>query len=121
MDSRQISLTTPAPTNTKGVVLDYHAITEEAFISSIDSELTKVEHFTLRKVMQLRNILDDIERKIKEETFHMDEESIDGLQRLADDVATKFLTLEKYVNINFMGFHKILKKHESNIVALCIT
>ena len=34
------------------------------------------------------------------------------MQKLADDIATKFLTVEKYVNINFMGFHKILKKHD---------
>ena len=40
-----------APTNTKGVVLDSTTITEEAFLSCIDSELTKVEGFTLRKVM----------------------------------------------------------------------
>lgn len=113
MDSRQISLTTPAPTNTKGVVLDSTTITEEAFISSIDSELTKVEQFTLRKVTQLRNTLHDIEHTIKEmlPTIN-DEEESDTLQKLADDVASKFLTLEKYVNINFMGFHKILKKHD---------
>lgn len=117
MDNRQISLTTPAPTNTKGVVLDSSTITEEAFISSIDSELTKVENFTLRKVTELRNTLHDIEHKIKEASPTLidedeDEDESPGLQTLADDVASKFLTLEKYVNINFMGFHKILKKHD---------
>lgn len=29
-------------------------------------------------------------------------------QKLGDD----FLALEKYVNLNYMGFHKILKKHD---------
>ena len=111
MDSRQVSLTTPAPTNKKGIVLDSATITEEAFISSIDSELTKVEHFTLRKVTELRNQLDEIENKLKEISLQ-DEEETDSLQKLADDVASKFLTLEKYVNLNFMGFHKILKKHD---------
>ncbi|GFH44556.1 hypothetical protein CTEN210_01030 [Chaetoceros tenuissimus] len=111
MDSRQVSLTTPAPTNKKGIVLDSATITEEAFISSIDSELTKVEHFTLRKVTDLRNQLDEIEQKLKEISLQ-DEEETDSLQKLADDVASKFLTLEKYVNLNFMGFHKILKKHD---------
>jgi SPX domain-containing protein involved in vacuolar polyphosphate accumulation len=111
MDSRQVSLTTPAPTNTKGVVLDSATITEEAFISAIDSELTKVEHFTLRKVTELRNILKDIETKLKEISLN-DEEEVDSLKKIADSVAYKFLTLEKYVNINFMGFHKILKKHD---------
>ena len=111
MENRQVSLTTPAPTNTKGVVLDRSTITEEAFCSCLDSELTKVEHFTLRKVTDLRNILDGIEKKIKEISIP-DLQEIDELQKLADDVAQRFLTLEKYVNINFMGFHKILKKHD---------
>jgi len=111
LESRQISLTTPAPTNTKGVVLDSTTITEEAFLSCVDSELTKVEAFTLRKVMELRNKLDGVEIKIKQLSLN-DEEEVDICQKLADDVATKFLTLEKYVNINFMGFHKILKKHD---------
>lgn len=111
MDSRQVSLTTPAPTNTRGVVLDPATITEEAFISAIDSELTKVEHFTLRKVTELRNTLKEIETKLKEITIS-DEEDVDSVKKIADNVAQKFLTLEKYVNINFMGFHKILKKHD---------
>ena len=109
----QVSLTTPAPTNTKGVVLDSTSITEEAFCSCLDSELTKIEHFTLRKVTDLRNQLDDIETKIKGGSA-FDEEETNNLQILADEVAKKFLTLEKYVNINFMGFHKILKKHDKH-------
>lgn len=91
--------------------MDRSTITEEAFCSCLDSELTKVEHFTLRKVTDLRNILDGIEKKIKEISIP-DLQEIDELQKLADDVAQRFLTLEKYVNINFMGFHKILKKHD---------
>jgi SPX domain protein involved in polyphosphate accumulation len=37
------------------------------------------------------------------------------LEANADEIATEFLRLEKYVNINFMGFHKILKKHDKNL------
>jgi len=33
-----------------------------------------------------------------------------------DEVAEQFLRLEKYVNINFMGFHKILKKHDKYVM-----
>ena len=32
-------------------------------------------------------------------------------QRIGDE----FLQLEKYVNLNYMGFHKILKKHDKNL------
>jgi SPX domain protein involved in polyphosphate accumulation len=33
----------------------------------------------------------------------------------ANTIADEFLRLEKYVNLNFMGFHKILKKHDKNL------
>ena len=59
----------------------------------------------------MRNKLDGVENKIKQLSLN-DEEEVDICQKLADEVATKFLTLEKYVNINFMGFHKMLKKHD---------
>ena len=39
---------------------------------------------------------------------------IESTRESADSVAKSFLILEKYVNINFMGFHKILKKHDKN-------
>ncbi len=110
-DNRQVSLTTPAPTNAKGILLDAASVTEEAFFSCMDSELTKVEAFTLRKVTELRNLINDTDSKLRGLNIN-NEEAVAGLQAQADDIAMKFLTLEKYVNINFMGFHKILKKHD---------
>jgi SPX domain protein involved in polyphosphate accumulation len=110
-DSRQVSLTTPAPTNAQGVQLESASVTEEAFFSCMDSELTKVEAFTLRKVTELRNLIADTESKMRDLDI-TDETAVNNLQAQADDIASKFLTLEKYVNINFMGFHKILKKHD---------
>jgi SPX domain protein involved in polyphosphate accumulation len=77
----------------------------------MDSELTKVEAFTLRKVTELRNLIADGYAKLRT-LDHSDEEAVAELQTEADEIASKFLTLEKYVNINFMGFHKILKKHD---------
>lgn len=35
----------------------------------------------------------------------------------ADTIGEDFLRLEKYVNLNFMGFHKILKKHDKYLKA----
>ena len=32
-----------------------------------------------------------------------------------DEIAQHFLKLEKYVNLNFTGFHKILKKHDRHL------
>ena len=117
-DNRQVSLTTPPPTNAKGIVVDSGHVTEENFFSCMDSELTKVEAFTLRKVTELRNLIHDTDDKLHElnRTTITDEERkqevVSEIQAQADDIASKFLILEKYVNINFMGFHKILKKHD---------
>ena len=44
----------------------------------------------------------------------MNDAQIETCRESADAVAKSFLILEKYVNINFMGFHKILKKHDKN-------
>ena len=77
----------------------------------MDSELTKVETFTLSKVTELRTQLHGIENKINL-TDLVDELDVHEASKLTDKVAEDFLTLEKYVNINFMGFHKILKKHD---------
>ena len=36
-----------------------------------------------------------------------------------DKAADEFLKLEKYVNLNFLGFHKILKKHDRRLPNPC--
>ena len=36
-----------------------------------------------------------------------------------DDIAAEFLRLEKFVNLNFTAFHKILKKHDKRLPNPC--
>ena len=99
-------MTTPPPTNARGLAQAINTITEESFLKKIDHELTKVEDFTLSRVTELRNKIKEAENMIAENTGN------DKVTELADSIADDFLRLEKYVNINFMGFHKILKKHD---------
>lgn len=106
LENRQISLTTPPPTNARGLAQAINTITEESFLKKIDHELTKVEDFTLSRVTELRNKIKEAEDMIAGNTDN------DKVTELADSIADDFLRLEKYVNINFMGFHKILKKHD---------
>lgn len=106
LENRQISLTTPPPTNARGLAQAINTITEESFLKKIDHELTKVEDFTLSRVTELRNKIKEAEDMIVGNTGN------DKVTELADSIADDFLRLEKYVNINFMGFHKILKKHD---------
>lgn len=120
--TREVSLTAPPPTNAAGrqLTADDSPLTEEDFYSTIDRELAKVESFTLQKVTELRNQIDTLERTVQEYTTSsvgkkIDNEAlIETTRESADSVAKSFLILEKYVNINFMGFHKILKKHDKN-------
>jgi SPX domain protein involved in polyphosphate accumulation len=108
LENRQVSLTMPPQTNARGLAMDNTTATEESFLKLIDAELSKVEKFTLEKVTILRQKIADAEgmddRKDKEK-----------MRKLADTIADDFLRLEKYVNLNFMGFHKILKKHDKKL------
>mmetsp|Transcript_3126 Transcript_3126/g.5136 ORF Transcript_3126/g.5136 Transcript_3126/m.5136 type:complete len:748 (-) Transcript_3126:127-2370(-) len=126
--TREVSLTAPPPTNAAGrqLTADDSPVNEEDFYSTIDKELAKVESFTLQQVTELRKQIDNVENEVKgwvtsttataaTSTGHkMNESQIESSRESADTVAKSFLILEKYVNINFMGFHKILKKHDKN-------
>ena len=92
------------------------AITDETFFRQMDAELAKVEQFTLTQVNKLREEIDVIEQTLKSpadvQSAAADRSKI---QTMVDAVAEEFLHLEKYVNLNFMGFHKILKKHDKYV------
>ena len=113
--TREVSLTAPPPTNAAGRQLTAAegVVTEEDFYSCIDAQLVTVEAFTLEKVTELRSNISSLEKEVvglnKE-----NEAEVERTREKAEAVAKSFLILEKYVNINFMGFHKILKKHDKN-------
>ena len=86
------------------------AITDETFFRQMDAELAKVEQFTLTQVNKLREEIDVIEQTLKSTA-----DDRGKIQTMVDSVAEEFLHLEKYVNLNFMGFHKILKKHDKYV------
>lgn len=88
--------------------MDNTTVTEESFLKLVDTELSKVEKFTLEQVTELR-------RKIVDAEGMDDSKDKEKMTKLADTIAEDFLRLEKYVNLNFMGFHKILKKHDKNL------
>ena len=100
-------MTVPPQTDARGLAVTNKTVTEEEFLRKIDFELAKVEKFTLQQVGEMRSKIDAIEAMSeREEKYSMEK---------ADEIANDFLRLEKYVNINFMGFHKILKKHDKNL------
>eukprot|EP00535_Pseudo-nitzschia_heimii_P008022 CAMPEP_0197179168 /NCGR_PEP_ID=MMETSP1423-20130617/4214_1 /TAXON_ID=476441 /ORGANISM="Pseudo-nitzschia heimii, Strain UNC1101" /LENGTH=735 /DNA_ID=CAMNT_0042629045 /DNA_START=53 /DNA_END=2260 /DNA_ORIENTATION=- len=111
LQNRQISMTVPPQTDARGLAVTNRTVTHEEFLSKMDFELGKVEKFTLQTVGNLRSKIEALERIAGDESkddqkLHMDR---------ADEIANDFLRLEKYVNVNFMGCHKILKKHDKNL------
>lgn len=98
----------PPQTNARGLAMDNTTATEESFLKLVDAELSKVEKFTLEKVTILR-------QKIVDAEGMDDTKDKEKMRKLSDTIAEDFLRLEKYVNLNFMGFHKILKKHDKNL------
>eukprot|EP00578_Thalassiosira_sp_NH16_P025866 CAMPEP_0181087768 /NCGR_PEP_ID=MMETSP1071-20121207/6443_1 /TAXON_ID=35127 /ORGANISM="Thalassiosira sp., Strain NH16" /LENGTH=741 /DNA_ID=CAMNT_0023169667 /DNA_START=113 /DNA_END=2338 /DNA_ORIENTATION=- len=115
-NTREVSMTAPPPTNAAGRMLtsDDSPVTEEDFYSCIDAQLARVEAFTLEQVTALRSDITALELTELVGLNKDDEKEVDRIRERADAVARSFLVLEKYVNINFMGFHKILKKHDKN-------
>jgi len=117
LQNRQVSMTIPAQTDSRGLAVANSTVTEEEFLRKMDFELAKVEKFTLQKVSELRTKIESVEKSGNESG------KADGtttaadivLMEKADEIANDFLRLEKYVNINFMGVHKILKKHDKNL------
>lgn len=122
LNLRQMSLSIPAQTNSRGQAATFDGATEETFLKALDAEMAKVEKFTLQKVTDLRDKIQTLEQNIKASNGNNNTQSKDPLAKdmdqlmvQAEDIAEDFLRLEKFVNINFMGIHKILKKHDKHL------
>lgn len=111
-------MTAPPPTNAQGLDTSKVPITQENFLNLVETDMVRIEKFTLSQVTLIRNKLSEVEAQLKN-TGPKGEPSWNEKQvsKLADEVANDFLRLEKYVNINFMGFHKILKKHDKHVTS----
>ncbi|KDD71948.1 hypothetical protein H632_c4120p0, partial [Helicosporidium sp. ATCC 50920] len=95
---------------------------EERFFQSLDAEVDKIGQFTAGLVATLRERLQAVSRQAQieaaggpagaSEDAEASSERRESLLTEAKAVGDEFLKLEKYVNLNYMAFHKILKKHD---------
>ena len=71
--------------------------------------------------METRDKLQTVEKEISSMPNDENGNPIvpDDIVDRVDEAAEIFLRLEKYVNINFTGFHKILKKHDKRLPNPC--
>ena len=81
---RQVSLTMPPQTNARGLAQSNSSATEETFLKLIDSELTKVEKFTLERVTELRTKIREVEQMPMEKDGASNREAI---SEKADEIA----------------------------------
>lgn len=81
---------------------------EESFFELLEAEVSKVGAFTAKLVEKLKQ---DI-KKIQGEAEDAAPEQYDALRKEAKTIGDEFLALEKYVNLNYLGFHKAVKKHD---------
>lgn len=109
------SLTVPLPTNRAGMPdFSTKQATQEEFFVTLESEMRKIEQFTKKQVQQIRAVMERIEAQVGSANLS-DDHVIQELRGQVDEVGESFLKLEKYVNLNFTGFHKILKKHDRRL------
>ncbi|KAG2429574.1 hypothetical protein HXX76_010809 [Chlamydomonas incerta] len=99
---RTTSLTVQRYNNTKDS-------SQELFFRRLERDVEKVNKFTNKLVEEMRASLKSLNSKAEKET---DQDKKDDLLKEAQRIGDDFLGLEKYVNINYLGFHKILKKHD---------
>ncbi|KAF5830825.1 VTC domain-containing protein [Dunaliella salina] len=82
---------------------------EEKFYTKLEGEVERVNNFTSQLVGALRTSLKSLSGRVEKESSKDNQEQ---LLAEAKRIGDEFLALEKYVNLNYMGFHKILKKHD---------
>ena len=110
------SMSVPRPTNAAAqpITMD---VSHESFYNILESEMRKIDKFTTDMIDSIRTVLLEVEVKI--ETHELSHPSMGDIRVRVDNSAQDFLKLEKYVNLNFTGFHKILKKHDKRLPNPC--
>ena len=135
------SLSVPVPTNAAGVATkdagkryrsntlqnpdeEDDEVSHDDFFNLIEKEMKKIEKFVLMEVKNIRNNL----RSADTDATNLNENVKDvpvlekgrkELRERVKEIGQVFLRLEKYVNMNFTGFHKILKKHDRRLSNPC--
>ncbi|KAF6262836.1 VTC domain-containing protein [Scenedesmus sp. NREL 46B-D3] len=86
---------------------------EERFFQKLEAEVEKVGKFTQRVVAELRQRLSNLQPKAdRAAASEGRSEEKERLMEEAKLIGEDYLQLEKYANLNYMGVHKILKKHD---------
>eukprot|EP00696_Hemimastix_kukwesjijk_P015625 gnl/Hemi2/3849_TR1352_c0_g1_i1.p1 gnl/Hemi2/3849_TR1352_c0_g1~~gnl/Hemi2/3849_TR1352_c0_g1_i1.p1 ORF type:complete len:751 (-),score=282.81 gnl/Hemi2/3849_TR1352_c0_g1_i1:75-2207(-) len=91
---------------------------ERDFIQAMEAEIAKMNDFTVTKGNEFRARVSELERQAEALVALGDSVTEDQRQALRDDadrIGRELLRLEKFVNLNYTGCRKILKKHDKTL------
>ena len=98
-------------------------LTQETFYNVIEQEMRKIEVFTKKQVADTRLKLKEIQKELMGFNYNEEDEAsvlqTKVLRGKLEAIGENFLKLEKFVNLNVTGFHKILKKHDRRLPNPC--
>ena len=111
-----------------------HAWTEEderRFVSKLEEELDKVHTKQQLKAMEITRRITVSEREVKEVVNRLDErgpreegpseEEFILLEEDLNDLIGDVHDLAKFVQLNYTGFYKIIKKHDVSLVMVALS
>jgi SPX domain protein involved in polyphosphate accumulation len=83
-------------------------VSERTFVKLLEKELDKVDHFTSNKVDELKSRVSILSRNC----LRARQADVAGLEAEADDICEQLIELDHYIQLNGLGFEKIVKKHD---------
>lgn len=94
--------------------------TSGEFFKAIESEMRKVDEFTHELLISLKKKASKVESKVsKDQIDKLSPEDRKKITEEAEELGKKFLKIERFANLNYLGFHKILKKHDKVMPTKC--
>ncbi|KAG5176603.1 VTC domain-containing protein [Tribonema minus] len=112
-----LSVPTPSAADKDDAGGEQQMNVEEDFFRMLELEMKKVQNFTHQQVTEIRNQLLAIDKELASAASQNKSARVEELKKEVVGIGNTFLRLEKFVNMNFTGFYKILKKHDKNLPA----
>jgi len=116
---RVTSLSTVPNPEAKGR-FEGRSITEADFFTELENEMKKVDEFTHKQLSQVKHKTMELEKFVgmgSATELNLSEEDRAKAEKEAKELGDHFLRIEKFANLNYLGFHKILKKHDKQLPA----
>ena len=123
-----LSMSIPPTTNAAAqpqsgstIAEDLVATTQEEFFLILEEDMEKVQAFVDLQMVALRDLLGEARLAVRnvQSGSESKEQDRHSARAKLDSLGDQVLRLEKYVNLNFTGFQKILKKHDKRLPSPC--